>query len=111
MPRGPRLDAPLAVQHVWNRGIERGAIFRDDVDRLDFLARIEEFVRAEHFAVYAWALMSTHFHLLTRTGTLSLSTSMRLLQGDYARYFNQCHHRSGHLFQNCFGSALVGEDS
>jgi len=111
MPRGPRLDAPLALHHVWNRGIERCAIFRDDVDRLDFLARIEKFVRADHFVVYAWALMSNHFHFLTRTGNLSLSRSMRILQGDYARDFNKRHHRSGHLFQNRFGSALVGEDS
>ncbi len=70
MPRGPRLD------RLW-RCITSGivassaATFRDDADRLDFLARIQAAVRAKQFAVYAWALMSNHFHLLTQTGNLA----------------------------------------
>jgi REP-associated tyrosine transposase len=76
MPRLARLDAPLALQHVWDRGIERGAIFHDDTDRLDFLARIEQLVQAQHCAVYAWALMANHFHLLICTGNLGVSASM-----------------------------------
>ncbi len=110
MPRGPRLDAPLALHHVWNRGIERCDIFRDDTDRLDFLARIQAAVRAKHFAVYAWALMSNHFHLLTQTGNLGLSAAMRVIEGGYATSFNKRHRRSGHLFQNRFKNVLVGED-
>jgi hypothetical protein len=53
MARAPRLNAPLAVHHVWNRITERCAFFRDDVHRLDFLIRVDPFVRAEHFALYA----------------------------------------------------------
>jgi REP element-mobilizing transposase RayT len=105
------LDAPLALHHVWNRGIARGDIFRDDIDRLDFLRRIETLVRTEHFAIYAWALMSNHFHLLTRTGNLGLSATMRILQGGYANFFNARHRRSGHLFQNRFKNILVGEEA
>ena len=110
MARGPRLDAPLALHHVWNRGIERCDIFRDDHDRLDFLARIEAAVRARQFAIYAWAVMSNHFHLLTRTGTLGLSATMHAIESGYATYFNRRHRRSGHLFQNRFKNVLVGED-
>ena len=40
MPRQPRLDAPGALHHVMVRGIERRAIFRDDADRADFVARL-----------------------------------------------------------------------
>jgi len=111
MPRAARLDAPLALQHVWNRGIERRPIVLDDADRLDFLTRIAPLVQAAHFAVYAWALMTNHFHLLTRTGTLGLSSSMQILLGDYASAFNDRHQRGGHLFQNRFKSTLVEEDS
>jgi putative transposase len=40
MPRQPRLDAPETVHHVMVRGIERTALFRDDRDRTDFIARV-----------------------------------------------------------------------
>jgi hypothetical protein len=40
MPRGPRRDAPGALQHVLLRGIERRRIFCDDRDREDFLDRL-----------------------------------------------------------------------
>ena len=38
MPRQPRLDAPDTLHHVMVRSLERRAIFRDDVDRTDFVA-------------------------------------------------------------------------
>lgn len=40
MPRQPRLDAPDTLHHVMVRGLERRAIFRDDTDRADFVARL-----------------------------------------------------------------------
>ena len=42
MARPPRLDAPATLHHVMERGIERTAIFRDDRDRSDFVARLVE---------------------------------------------------------------------
>ena len=77
MPRAARLDAPLALQHVWNRGIERRPIVLDDADRLDFLTRIAPLVQAAHFAVYAWALMTNHFHPGAWGGVLSRCLSRR----------------------------------
>ena len=38
MPHQSRLDAPETSHHVMVRGIERPAIFRDDLDRADFVA-------------------------------------------------------------------------
>lgn len=40
MPCQPRLDAPVLLQHVMARGIERGEIFKDDRDRKSFLERL-----------------------------------------------------------------------
>ena len=38
--RGPRLDCPGAAHHFRAREIEQRPIFRDDVDRADFLSRL-----------------------------------------------------------------------
>jgi len=40
MPRQPRLDAPEVLHHVMVRGLERRAIFREDTDCADFVARL-----------------------------------------------------------------------
>ena len=51
------------------RGLERRAIFRDDHDRADFVARLAAQAATGALTLYAWALLPNHAHLLVRTGT------------------------------------------
>jgi REP element-mobilizing transposase RayT len=67
MRRQPRLDAPGTLYHIVGRGIETNKIFRNKKDREDFVDRLAELCRSGRWAVYAWALMPNHFHLLVRT--------------------------------------------
>jgi len=99
MPRQPRLDAPDTLHHVRVRGLERRAIFRDDTDRADFVARLAGVAAQGAWTVFAWALLPNHAHLLVRTGTRPLPRSMRSLLTGYAGAFNRRYQRSGHLFQ------------
>jgi REP element-mobilizing transposase RayT len=92
------------------RGIERTVIFRDDPDRVDFLARLAVLVEAGAWTVYAWALLPNHLHLLVRTGTRPLAHSMRSLLTGYAGAFNRRHKRVGHLCQNRYKSIVVEEE-
>ena len=110
MPRQPRLDAPDTLHHVMVRGLERRAIFRDDADRAEFVARLAALAAAGALTVYAWALLSNHAHLLVRTGTRPLARSMRSLLTGYAGAFNRRHKRVGHLFQNRYKSIVVEEE-
>jgi len=110
MPRQARLDAPGVLHHVMARGIEQRRIFLDDRDREDFLWRLSELATSTALEVYAWSLMPNHFHLLVRTGKLSLSQNMRSLMSGYAGYFNRRHRRHGHVFQNRFKSIVCEEE-
>ena len=110
MPRQARLDAPGVLHHVMARGIERRRIFFDDRDRDDFLRRLSELATSTALVVYAWSLMPNHFHLLVRTGRVSLSQNMRSLMSGYAGYFNRRHRRHGHVFQNRFKSIVCDEE-
>ena len=110
MPRQARLDAPGVLHHVMARGIERRRIFFDDRDRDDFLRRLSELAISTALVVYAWSLMPNHFHLLVRTGRVSLSQNMRSLMSGYAGYFNRRHRRHGHVFQNRFKSIVCDEE-
>jgi REP element-mobilizing transposase RayT len=92
------------------RGIEGRKIFRSKKDREDFIDRVAEFCRAGRWAVYAWALIPNHFHLLVRTGKEPLAGNMRCLMTGYAINFNLRHKRRGHLFQNRYKSIVCQED-
>jgi len=106
MPRRSRIDAPGALHHIIARGIERKAIFRDEQDRADFLARLEANLEESQTPCFAWALLPNHIHLLLRTGATPISTLMRRVLTGYAVVYNQRHRRQGHLFQNRFKSIL-----
>ena len=110
MPRKSRIDTPGALHHIIARGIERRSIFGDDHDRDDFLKRLGKVLSETGTICYAWALIPNHFHLLLRTGMVSISTVMRRVLTGYAVCFNYRHNRSGHLFQNRFKSILCPED-
>jgi REP element-mobilizing transposase RayT len=68
MPRKSRIDAPGALHHVVARGIDRGKIFQDPVDKRNFIERLAEIIKGTETSCYAWALIPNHFHLLLRTG-------------------------------------------
>ena len=111
MPRQARLDAPGTLHHVILRGIDRGQIVADREDREAFVARLGDIAAATGTALYAWALLPNHVHLLLRSGPQGLPRFMRRLLTGYAVTYNRRHKRVGHLFQNRYKSIVVEEDA
>ena len=64
MPRGPRLDEPGTLHHVMMRGIEKGTIVQDGIDRMEFLKRMGTLAQITQTPLYAFALMNNHVHIL-----------------------------------------------
>jgi putative transposase len=110
MPRPPRLEVSGALYHVTARGNERRAIFRDDRDREEYLARLAHYRRKFRFQLLAYCLMTNHVHLAIRPAIEPLSRIMAGLHSTYAEWFNRRHDRVGHLFQGRFKAYLVQED-
>ena len=111
MPRQARLDSPGTLHHVMIRGIEKKRIVVDEQDRKDFVRRLGLLAVETKTAVYAWALMSNHAHLLVCSGTAGLAKFMRRFLTGYAVSYNLRHHRHGHLFQNRYKSMVCDGDS
>jgi REP element-mobilizing transposase RayT len=109
MPRKARIDAPGALHHIIVRGIDRTAVFRDDTDLENLLARLGRLLIESSTPCLAWALMHNHMHMLLRTGGIPISTIMRRLLTGYAQQFNRRHRRHGVLFQNRYKSILCEE--
>jgi REP element-mobilizing transposase RayT len=93
------------------RGIERRAIVKDDKDRDAFVARLGTVAQATGTAIFAWALLPNHAHLLVRSGPAGLPRFMRRLLTGYAVTFNRRHKRLGHLFHNRYKSIVCEEEA
>ena len=107
MARPLRLEYPGAIYHVTARGNARRAIFRSDPDRFRFLDKLSALRELHRVEVYAFALMTNHYHLVVCTPRGNLTTFMHQFQTSYTVYFNRRHGRTGHLFGGRYKSPLV----
>ncbi len=114
--------------HVYNRGVNRGIIFKNSSDYVYF-----ESLFARHLGTrpakdakgreYIWfrprvellayCLMPTHFHLLVyqKDDEQSLSKLLQSICTAYTMYFNKKYRRRGPLYENNFRSSHILADS
>lgn len=106
---------PLRVQdpgyyHVTTRGNDGADIYVDVGDRQLFLSLLDRIAGDSDWALHAWCLMTNHFHLVVENRQANLSAGMHRLNGLYARWFNERHERTGHVFGSRFrAKPIVGE--
>ncbi len=80
------------------RGNRREAIFLDDDDRRFFLGTLAEACEMTGWRVFAWVLMSNHYHLCIQTPEPNLIAGMKWLQNTVTRRFNVRHRAWGRVF-------------
>jgi putative transposase len=110
MARQPRRELPDGVFHVTTRGVNGEDIVLDDEDRTNFVRLLRATARRCGWRVYAWCLMTTHYHLLVESSCKALSDGLRRLNGFHAQAFNKRHGRRGHLFGDRFSAFVVERD-
>ena len=67
MARQWRIEYPGAIYHVLSRGNNYQNVFITDDDRHLFLELLEELSERFKISIYAYVLMSNHYHLLLQT--------------------------------------------
>jgi putative transposase len=108
--RQPRRELPDGVFHVTTRGVNKEPIVLDDEDRSNFVRLLHATVRRYGWRLYAYCLMTTHYHLLVGSTRAALSSGLRRLNGFHAQGFNKRHGRRGHLFGDRFSAFIVEGD-
>ena len=97
MARHPRIVLPGVALHIMQRGNDRQDCFRQDNDRLVYMALLRDYASLRHCAVHAYCLMTNHVHLLvTPEDTRGCALMMRDLGRCYAAYFNRRYAKAGH---------------
>ncbi|MEK7669566.1 MAG: transposase [Patescibacteria group bacterium] len=114
--------------HIYNRGVGKMNIFKDEEDFKVFLFRLKENLFPElmkrkglprsayrrkalppnSFDLIAYCLMPNHFHLLIKQNSdISISVLVLKLCGGYSKYFNKKYNRVGSLFQDKFKAVPI----
>jgi putative transposase len=111
MARKPRNEFAPGLWHVTSRGVDKQTIFFNDADRFRFLSRLAATIDLFSWRLYAFVLMTNHYHLLLETSAPNLGRGMGRVNGSYAQGTNRRLGRSGHLFQGRFKGIPVQRES
>ena len=107
MPRSPRIEYEGAIYHVMARGNRRMNIVEGDGDRKLFCQTLDEACKQTGWQVYAWVLMSNHYHLVFKTPQPNLVSGMTWFQNTFTRRINTKNRLWGRLFGDRYKAVLV----
>lgn len=115
--------------HVYNRGVNRMEIFKDERDEGVFLSYLKTYLLDKdkeelrknklmkelalnnffsRIDLVAYCLMTNHYHFLIRQeGVEDLTSFMKSLMTRYSQYFNKRYRRVGPIFQGRYKAVLV----
>lgn len=114
--------------HIYNRGVDKGLIFRKDQDYKTFLSYLKIYLSLQgdslkvapsrklrnyfgEIGLLCYCLMPNHFHLFVQQkSNHGIDHFMRSLATKYVRYFNTHYHRLGPLFQDTYKAVQIQSD-
>jgi putative transposase len=115
--------------HIYNRGVNKEPVFRDDQDYAVFLQLLKRYLdpsarteRQGNGALYpcyddelnlvAYCLMRNHFHLfIYQYSDTGMKKLMRSLTVAYSMYFNKKYKRVGPVFQQRYRAVRIDDDA
>jgi REP element-mobilizing transposase RayT len=109
--RRARFTYKGAYHHVMNRGIEGRQIFPDERARMHFLEILREKSETHRMRVFAYCIMTNHYHLVLQNSSGRLSDFMKQLNGQYGIYYRKRTGGKGYVFQSRFESTLIQDDA
>jgi len=93
-----RLNLDPIGWHVFSRGTRRLQLFHDDQDYLQFITFLRHAISKSGCILWAFVLMSNHYHLVLYGSSRQLTACMQCLNRLYAVYHNKRYQFSGHCF-------------
>jgi len=85
MARRPRIVVEGGLYHVYNRISSGEPIFADPNEAIEFIEIVRDVKKRDGWTVFAWCLMSNHFHLVVRSSSVPLWRGMHGIQNRFSR--------------------------
>ena len=103
--------APGQFYHIYNRGVARQPIFREEDNYLFLLRRTKEYASALNVAVIAYCLMPNHYNFLLRQdGQEPAGRLPQRVFNSYSKAFNKRYGRTGTLFEGPYKATHIDRD-
>jgi len=110
MARRPRIEIPGASYHVTARGNDRQRIYFGNWSGRLFVRELDRAALRYGWRVFAYCLMTNHYHVILRIDERGLSHGMCELNGRFARTTNWVNRRSDHVFGKRFYARELGDE-
>ena len=107
MARRPRVVIEGGLYHVYNRVSSGEPIFADPNEAIEFIEIVRDVKKRDGWTVFAWCVMSSHYHLVARTSSVPLWRGMHGIQNRFSRGFNRRFGRTGSLWQGRYKAKHV----
>ncbi len=111
MARPLRIEYEGAVYHVISRGNRGEYIFEEGTDKEVFIEILQKAVERYKIDVYAYSVMSNHYHLLIEPPHGALTKVMHYIGSSYGSYLRRTKGWTGHLFGGRYKSLCVDRES
>ncbi|MFZ2975055.1 MAG: transposase [Candidatus Moraniibacteriota bacterium] len=103
---------PGIVCHVYNRGVNKEKIFRDDEDYIFYLKRVRKYKEKFNISIICYSLIANHYHyILEQLSEYPITKFMRAVHTSYGQYYNKKYNRVGPLFQDRFKQAMLDDNN
>lgn len=104
-----RQKRDLSVWHVFCRGARRLNLFHEEADFAKFLLIVREALAVSGCGLWAYVLMSNHFHFVVQADSGQLTRLMRRVDYLYSSYHNAKYSLSGHAFDGPYKAYAQGK--
>ena len=103
---------PGQVYHIYNRGVQRGTIFREPENYLFVIGRMKQYAKQFSLGVIAYCLMPNHYHLLLRQdGEEPAGLLPQRVFNSYTKAYNKRYEQTGTLFEHRYRAKLIKSSS
>ena len=94
--------------HIMVQGIAKESIFPDNKTKGYYLSCLEKTKSKKNVHIFAFCIMDNHAHLLLSAENITLIAEyMKIVNTEYARYYNSENNRIGYVFRDRFRSEVI----
>ena len=111
MPRQARNKINGNFYHVMSQGINKEAIFDNDIYKKMYIKLIFEHAVEYNIKIVAYCIMTNHVHLLLQIENIDeMSEFMKMINMKFAMIYNKLEDRVGVVFRNRFKSEYIDSE-